>query len=139
MVEKSRSIGIMQGRLTESKGRGIQFFPFEEWKEEFKKAQKIELDEIEWIFDYYNYQDNPLWTKEGRSEICKLVSDTGIRVNSICWDYFMRRPFYKYNSTEVLDENKAQRHIRGGMATREKYLHQHKGSKPAAGFLPRPI
>lgn len=25
----------------------------------------------------------------------------------------------------VLDENKSQRHIRGGMATREKYLHQH--------------
>ena len=24
---------------------------------------------------------------------------------------------------EVLEENKAQRHIRGGMATREKYLH----------------
>ena len=40
---------------------------------------------------------------------------------------------------QVLDENKAQRHIRGGMATREKYLHQHKESKPAAGFLPRPI
>ena len=39
----------------------------------------------------------------------------------------------------VLDKNKQERHIRGGMATREKYLHQHKGSKPAAGFLPRPI
>lgn len=25
---------------------------------------------------------------------------------------------------QVLEENKAQRHIRGGMATREKYLHQ---------------
>ena len=25
----------------------------------------------------------------------------------------------------VLEINKAQRHIRGGMATREKYLHQH--------------
>ena len=25
----------------------------------------------------------------------------------------------------VLDVNKSQRHIRGGMATREKYLHQH--------------
>ena len=25
----------------------------------------------------------------------------------------------------VLDENKAERHIRGGLATREKYLHQH--------------
>lgn len=26
---------------------------------------------------------------------------------------------------KVLDVNKAERHIRGGMATREKYLHQH--------------
>ncbi len=25
----------------------------------------------------------------------------------------------------VLDVNKAERHIRGGMATKEKYLHQH--------------
>ena len=26
---------------------------------------------------------------------------------------------------KVLDVNKSERHIRGGMATREKYLHQH--------------
>ena len=26
---------------------------------------------------------------------------------------------------QVLDLNKSERHIRGGMATREKYLHQH--------------
>ena len=26
---------------------------------------------------------------------------------------------------ELLDENKAERHIRGGMATREKFLHLH--------------
>lgn len=26
----------------------------------------------------------------------------------------------------VLDVNKQERHIRGGMATREKYLHQHR-------------
>ena len=25
----------------------------------------------------------------------------------------------------VLDANKAERHIRGGLATREKYLHEH--------------
>lgn len=27
----------------------------------------------------------------------------------------------------VLDVNKSERHIRGGLATREKYLHQHGG------------
>ncbi|MCB8623428.1 sporulation transcriptional regulator SpoIIID [Blautia sp. DFI.3.45] len=26
---------------------------------------------------------------------------------------------------QVLDVNKQERHIRGGLATREKYLHQH--------------
>ena len=55
-----RSLGIMQGRLTSTLGRGIQFFPFEEWKEEFKAAQEIGIDEIEWIFDYPDYQKNPL-------------------------------------------------------------------------------
>lgn len=33
------------------------------------------------------------------------------------------RPLY-LRVKDVLEENKAQRHIRGGMATREKYLHQ---------------
>ena len=30
---------------------------------------------------------------------------------------------------KVLDVNKSERHIRGGMATREKYLHQHELSE----------
>lgn len=99
----------MQGRLTKSDGRGIQFFPFEEWKEEFVKGQEIGINEIEWIFDYQNYEANPLWTKNGREEIVELISTTGIKVNSICWDYFMRRPFYKNNTTDslkILEENK---------------------------------
>lgn len=103
------SIGIMQGRLTKSLGRGIQFFPFEEWKEEFIKAHEIGLDEIEWIFDYYNYQNNPLWTEKGQQEIKDAIKENDIKVRSVCWDYFMRRPFYKYDSNTkdgVLDENK---------------------------------
>lgn len=104
-----RSIGIMQGRLTKSMGRGIQFFPFEEWKEEFEIAQRIGIDEIEWIFDYLDYQKNPLWTREGTKEICDRIHVSGIKVNAVCWDYFMRRPFYKYSgnvSESILDENK---------------------------------
>lgn len=104
-----RSIGIMQGRLTKSEGRGIQFFPFTEWKEEFKKAQKIGITEIEWIFDYHDYSNNPLWTEEGRKEIVSLIKETGVEVKSVCWDYFMRRPFYKCNMDSysmVLTENK---------------------------------
>lgn len=34
-------------------------------------------------------------------------------------------PALAAQAREVLDLNKAERHIRGGMATKEKYLHQH--------------
>lgn len=33
------------------------------------------------------------------------------------------------NVREVLDINKSERHIRGGMATKEKYMQQHKADK----------
>jgi hexulose-6-phosphate isomerase len=98
----------MQGRLTESKGRGIQFFPFENWENEFYIAAELGLNEIEFIFDYDRYEENPLYTKEGIKSINKLIGETGVVVNSICCDYFMRRAFYKAASSRdaVLTENK---------------------------------
>lgn len=90
--------GVMQGRLTEPKGRGIQFFPVENWMEEFVIAKQIGLDEIEFIFDYYDYEKNPLWTKKGIEEVKKVIRDTDVSVNSICFDYFMREPFFKANN-----------------------------------------
>lgn len=85
----------MQGRLTNPKGRGIQFFPFDNWENEFYTAQKLGLDEIEFIFDFDNYAQNPLWTSDGIKQIEKLKEETGIQINAVCFDYFMRRPFYK--------------------------------------------
>ena len=95
-------IGIMQGRLTKPMGRGIQFFPFDNWENEFYIARSLGLDEIECIFDYENYSENPLWTTEGQVKLAALIKSTGVAVNSICFDYFMRRPFYKSNSREEL-------------------------------------
>ncbi len=102
------NIGIMQGRLTQPKGRGIQFFPFDNWREEFYSAQKLGLDEIEFIFDYDHYQENPLWTDEGIVQIKNHMDKTGIKVQSVCFDYFMRRPFYKAEAEErdfIKEEN----------------------------------
>lgn len=89
------SYGIMQGRLTEPKGRGIQFFPFDNWENEFQVAAEIGLNEIEIIFDYDNYIYNPLWTEDGRNTLKKLMESTGVKVHAICFDYFMRRAFYR--------------------------------------------
>jgi hexulose-6-phosphate isomerase len=109
LVKKgSLSYGIMQSRLTETKGRGIQFFPFENWKNEFKIARELGLDEIQWIFDYEDLKKNPLYTKRGQKEIIHIIEKTNVMVHSVCFDYFMRRPFYKYdedNRTNLVSEN----------------------------------
>lgn len=98
----------MQGRLTPTNGRGIQFFPFDNWENEFYSAQRLKLDEIEFIFDYENYINNPLWTEDGIKKIKQIEDKTNIQINVICFDYFMRRPFYKVNAKEqnfVRNEN----------------------------------
>ena len=39
------------------------------------------------------------------------------------------RPMMAAKARKVLDMNKSERHIRGGLATKEKYLHQHEKNK----------
>lgn len=89
------SFGIMQGRLTPSRGRGIQFFPFDNWENEFVLAAQISLNEIEFIFDFDRYQENPLWTDAGVVALNRVIQRTGVRVNHICADFFMRQPFFR--------------------------------------------
>ncbi len=104
------NFGIMQGRLTPSNGRGIQFFPFDSWRSEFSIANSIGLQEIEWIFDYDRFDNNPLWTEAGCNDIIREINETNIMVNTVCWDYFMRKPFHKIKDFDernvCLEENK---------------------------------
>ena len=52
----------------------------------------------------------------------------GISKSTVHKDLSQRLPYYNrnlYNKVRlILDENKAQRHIRGGIATKEKYLRE---------------
>ena len=50
-----------------------------------------------------------------KSTVHKDVTDLLVQVN----------PSLAAEARKVLDVNKSERHIRGGLATREKYLHQH--------------
>lgn len=50
-----------------------------------------------------------------KSTVHKDVTDRLIQIN----------PSLAAEARKVLDVNKSERHIRGGLATREKYLHQH--------------
>ncbi len=50
-----------------------------------------------------------------KSTVHKDVTERLLRIN----------PSLAREARKVLDMNKSERHIRGGMATREKYLNQH--------------
>lgn len=49
-----------------------------------------------------------------KSTVHKDVTDRLLQIN----------PALAKQARKVLDQNKSERHIRGGLATREKYLHQ---------------
>lgn len=88
-------ISVMQGRLVPPEGGYIQSFPRERWRDEFALAAKAGLNGIEWIFDVYGEDANPLTYDEGIAEMHVLVEKTGIAVRSLCADYFMDRPFLR--------------------------------------------
>jgi L-ribulose-5-phosphate 3-epimerase len=65
------AIGILQGRLTPTRGRGIQFFPAEpgEWKREFHVAKELGISHIQWVFDSVQ---NPLLDAKVWQEVREL-------------------------------------------------------------------
>ena len=104
-------IGIMQGRLVLPKERGIQFFPFKEWQEEFQTAAKINIDEIDFIFDLEKYQENPLWTEEGIEKIQGTIQKSKVKIQHICADFFMRRPFFRVLEEERQENIEILKHL----------------------------
>jgi L-ribulose-5-phosphate 3-epimerase len=103
-------IGVMQGRLLPKyKGR-YQSHPLGYWKDEFPIANELGLDCIEFILDYNDAEQNPLMTLEGCKEIQTVSDRTGVKVLSVCADYFMEAPLHSENSqkaersTEVLQQ-----------------------------------
>lgn len=94
-------IGVMQGRLLPKyKGR-YQSHPVGYWQDEFPIANKLGLDCIEFILDYNDAEQNPLMTLEGCKEIQTVSDRTGVKVLSVCADYFMEAPLHSENSQKA--------------------------------------
>ena len=82
----------MQGRLVAPDGGRFQSFPRSRWREEFALAAAAGLDTIEWIYDAYGEDINPLTTDEGRRGLEHLAAQHGIGIESVCADWFMDFP-----------------------------------------------
>ncbi|MEM7348700.1 MAG: sugar phosphate isomerase/epimerase family protein [Chloroflexota bacterium] len=97
------ALGIIQGRLSQPTDGQIQSFPVNSWQEEFHQARDLGLDCIEWVYDTATYQDNPLLTEQGVQEIQQLTKKTGVKVWSVCGDYFRDYPLIRVDQ-ETLEQ-----------------------------------
>jgi hexulose-6-phosphate isomerase len=91
-------LGIMQGRLLPPEGNTIQAFPRARWAEEPALAAQVGLSTIEWIWDSWGLEVNPLGSDEGISRIQALARASGIEVRSVCADYFMDQTLVRAGS-----------------------------------------
>ena len=97
------NIGIMQGRLVPPTENRIQCFPREGWAREFELAAQAGLDCIEWIYDLYGADVNPLATDSGLDNLRDLSVQHKVKILSICADYFMDKPLVRASQAELED------------------------------------
>lgn len=70
-----------------------------------------------------------MYIVEEQTTVRQAAKKFGISKSTVHKDITERlvriHPMLAAQARVILDANKAERHIRGGMATREKYLHEH--------------
>jgi L-ribulose-5-phosphate 3-epimerase len=95
------NIGIMQGRMLPPTDNRIQCFPRERWADEFELAAQAGLDCIEWIYDLYGADVNPLATDPGLEKLRELSRQHKVKILSVCADYFMDKPLVRASQAEL--------------------------------------
>lgn len=99
------SLGVMQGRLLPKYQGRFQAHPLGYWQGEFPLAAELGLENIEFILDFNDVYQNPLLASKGLDEITSLSEKTGVKVKTVCADYFMEAPLHSL-SKEMVKESK---------------------------------
>lgn len=95
------SLGVMQGRLLPKYKNRYQAHPVGYWENEFEVASRLNLQFIEFIFDYNEYELNPLYSKLGIDKIISIIEKTSVGVRSVCADFLMESPLHSKNTAQV--------------------------------------
>jgi len=93
----NNKIGIMCGRLSAPLDNHIQQFPLNSWRNEFKKANQLGFDSIEWIYDIN--ENNPILNNLNELKI--LSVENNIKINSVCADYFMEKKLFNVSEHDL--------------------------------------
>jgi L-ribulose-5-phosphate 3-epimerase len=88
----------MQGRLVPPEPGHFQAFPRDRWADELALAPQVPLSYIEWIYDLYGADVNPLTNDIGLLQ--SVAADSGVEIRALCADYFMDRPFLRCTDSE---------------------------------------
>jgi Sugar phosphate isomerases/epimerases len=99
-------IGIMQGRLVPPVDDTIYHFPRDIWAEEFALAAQANLDCIEWIYDLYGADANPISTDDGIETIKQLSRKHNVQILSLCANCFIEEPLVRANESELEERMK---------------------------------
>lgn len=91
----------MQGRLVPPEPKRFQSFPRRQWRDEFALAAAAGLETIEWIYDAYGEDVNPLGTDPGVAEMQALSVEHGVGVESVCADWFMDFPLLRIDGDQA--------------------------------------
>jgi hexulose-6-phosphate isomerase len=94
-------IGIMQGRLVPPIDNTIYHFPRDIWAEEFVLAARANLDCMEWIYDLFGADVNPLSTDYGIKKIRILSKQHNVKILSLCANCFMEKPLVRASTSEL--------------------------------------
>lgn len=101
-----QTVGVMQGRLLPKYLGRYQAHPLCYWQNEFDIARSIGLSSIEFILDYNDAEQNPLLSPAGLNEIRSITKKSGVKVLSVCADYFMEAPLHDSNEKSASESLK---------------------------------
>ncbi len=87
----NKNIGIKLGRFSTKQYHKLQF-PKKKWVNEFKLSKKLGIQNIEWVVDYYGFNNNPLMSHNGRRKIKNVKKKYKINLMNVTADFFLTRP-----------------------------------------------
>ncbi len=77
-MSRPNLLGVMEGRLLPKYQGRFQAHPVGYWQGEFSIAADLDLDCIELILAFNDYEINPLLRPDGPEELLRLSEQTGV-------------------------------------------------------------
>jgi len=94
-------LGVMQGRLLPKYNGNYQAHPYGYWEDEFPLAHENGLELIEFILDFDKAYENPLINSKKIDYLANIISNSKVKVKTVCADYFMIKPFHRGSLNDI--------------------------------------